>query len=249
MEDLQSLLLRFGDDRLVLGHRLSEWCGHAHELEDDIALTNIALDLIGQAEILLARAGELEGKGRDADRFAFFREAIEYQNCLLVELPRGDFGATICRQFLFDCYSVILLNEMRSSGDDWLRGVSERFLKEERYHLRYSRGWFVRLGDGTEESKARMQAHLDGMWRYTGELWDVDELTRRLIETGVLPELSGLQAKWRVEVEDGCREAGLAVPTDGVMQLGGRQGRHTEHLGRLLAEMQILPRSYPGGVW
>jgi ring-1,2-phenylacetyl-CoA epoxidase subunit PaaC len=242
-------LLRLADDRLVLGHRLSEWCGHAPILEEDIALANIALDLVGQANALLTLAGEVEGKGRDADRLAYFREAVEFRNCLLVELPRGDFAFTIARQFLFDAYSLPLWEALQRSANETLAGIAAKSLKEVRYHVRHSAEWMLKLGDGTAESHRRVQEALDELWRFTGEPLQPDALDRTMLEQGVGADLAALQPQWRERVANVVQAATLALPKDGFMVSGGRTGRHTEHLGRMLAEMQIVARSDPEATW
>lgn len=241
-------LLRLGDDRLVLGHRLSEWCGHGPVLEEDIALANVALDLIGQATHFLRLAGQVEGKGRDEDALAYFRDAIDYRNVNLVELPNGDYGRTIMRQFLFDAWSVLLLEKLERAAHAELAGIAAKAHKEARYHLRHSGEWVLRLGDGTDESHRRAQIALDDLWPYTGELLAADEVDRSLAGT-IAPDPSALQPAWREVVSDVVRRATLTLPAEGYMHSGGRQGRHTEHLGHVLAEMQILARSHPGAKW
>jgi ring-1,2-phenylacetyl-CoA epoxidase subunit PaaC len=241
-------LLRLGDDRLVLGHRLSEWCGHGPVLEEDIALANVALDLIGQATHFLKLAGQVEGKGRDEDSLAYFRDPIDYRNVKLVELPNGDFGRTIVRQFLFDAWSVLLLEKLQGAAHAEVAGIAAKAYKEARYHVRHSGEWVLRLGDGTEESHRRAQTALDDLWPYTGELLAADEVDRALAGT-VAPDPAALEPAWRHLVSDVVRRATLTLPADGYMQSGGRQGRHTEHLGHLLDEMQILARSHPGAKW
>ncbi|HSR66798.1 MAG TPA: 1,2-phenylacetyl-CoA epoxidase subunit PaaC [Acidobacteriota bacterium] len=248
--DLFEYLLRLGDDRLVLGHRLSEWCGHGPILEEDIALANVALDFIGQAEYILGLAGEVEGAGRDADRLVYFREAIDYRNLKLVELPRGDFAFTIARQFLFDVYDVELMTALLESSFQPLADVAAKVLKEARYHLRHSRRWVLKLGDGTEESHQRLQKALNEIWMYSGEIFQPDDVDRRLWDEKMAPDLEELGERWKREVEGVLEEATLELPDpDQYMAEGGRQGRHTEHLGHLLSEMQILPRSYPDAKW
>jgi ring-1,2-phenylacetyl-CoA epoxidase subunit PaaC len=242
-------LLRFGDDRLVLGHRLSEWCGHGPILEEDIALTNMALDLIGQANLLLQRAGEVEGKGRDQDALAYLREAIEYRNALMVELPKGDFGFTIVRQFLFSTYALHQWQALASCVDADLAGIAAKALKETRYHVRHCADWVLRLGDGTDESHARAQRALDELWRYTGELFETDDVERTLAGERRGVESHTLLQAWEHDVHEVITRAALHIPEPGYMQRGGRCGRHTEHLGHMLAEMQILPRSFPGASW
>jgi ring-1,2-phenylacetyl-CoA epoxidase subunit PaaC len=247
--DLVEYLLRLGDDRLVLGHRLSEWCGHGPILEEDIALANIALDLVGQANMFLTLAGREEGAGRDPDALAYFREAIEYRNALICELPRGDFAFTVMRQFLVSVHSVLLFERLQRSSIAELAGVAAKAHKEARYHARHSADWVLKLGDGTEESHARAQRALDELWRFTGELFEVDEVEHRLVDAGVAAEASALREPWRSEVARVIGDATLRLPDDGFMQRGGRSGRHTEHLGHLLAEMQIVARSFPGAQW
>jgi ring-1,2-phenylacetyl-CoA epoxidase subunit PaaC len=247
-EPLFEYLLRVGDNCLVLGHRLSEWCGHGPVLEEDIALANIALDLIGQAMHFLRLAGQVEGKGRDEDALAYFRDAIDYRNVKLVELPNGDYGRTIVRQFLFDAWSVLLLERLQRAAHPELAGIAAKGYKEARYHLRHSGEWVLRLGDGTEESHRRTQTAVDELWPYTGELFAADEVDRLLAEA-IAPDPAALAPAWREVVSDVVRRATLTLPADGYMHSGGRQGRHTEHLGHLLDEMQILARSHPGAKW
>jgi ring-1,2-phenylacetyl-CoA epoxidase subunit PaaC len=246
---LVAYLQRHGDDRLVLGHRLSEWCGHAPILEEDIALANIALDFVGQANLLLGLAGQLEGQGRDADAFAYFREAVEFRNLQLAELPKGDFGFTIVRQFLFDAYDVPFLEALQGGAHAELAGIAAKAYKEARYHLRHSAEWVIKLGDGTAESHERVQSALDELWRFTGELFAMDETDRTLVAAGVAPDLVALESGWRERVTAVVRQATLTLPDSTPAMLGGRRGRHTEHLGHLLAEMQIVARSFPGVTW
>ncbi len=241
--------LRLGDDRLILGHRLSEWCGHGPILEEDIALANMALDLVGQANMFLGLAGDLEGKGRDADALAFFREGVQYRNALLVELPRGDFGFTIVRQFLFDAFSVVQLDALATCAHTELAAISAKSLKEVKYHLRHSSEWVVRLGDGTDESKTRVQTALDRMWRYTGELFERDVIDEGVAAEGVYVDQEALKARWESVVHDVLGRATLTIPADIVMTSGGRRGRHTEHLGHLLSVMQSVARAHPGATW
>ncbi|HTC23754.1 MAG TPA: 1,2-phenylacetyl-CoA epoxidase subunit PaaC [Gemmatimonadales bacterium] len=248
MTALFEYLLRVGDDRLVLGHRLSEWCGHGPVLEEDIALANLALDLLGQATHCLKLAGKVEDKERDEDALAYLRDAIDFRNVNLVELPNGDFGRTIVRQFLFDAWSVLLLEKLQSASHAELAGIAAKAHKEARYHIRHSAEWVIRLGDGTEESHRRAQTALDDLWSYTGELFVGDEVERSLADSGV-PNPAMLEPAWREVVSDVVRRATLTLPANGYMHSGGRQGRHTEHLGHLLSEMQILARSHPGAKW
>ncbi|MHB0964520.1 MAG: 1,2-phenylacetyl-CoA epoxidase subunit PaaC [Gemmatimonadaceae bacterium] len=242
-------LLRIADDRLILGHRTSEWCGHAPILEEDIALANIALDLIGQANLVLQYAGALEGAGRNEDTLAFFREATEFRNALLCELPKGDFGVTIVRHFFHGLFSVLQWDALTRSTDQTLSGIAAKALKESRYHVRHAGEWVIRLGDGTEESHRRAQNAVDALWPYTGELFMQPSDEADLVAAGITTDVSLLEASWRTQVDDVLRRATLRAP-DGVwMQRGGRDGRHTEHLGHLLAEMQIVARSHPGAKW
>lgn len=242
-------LLRLGDDRLILGHRTSEWTGHGPILEEDIATANIALDLIGQAAQLLKLAGEVEGKGRDEDALAFFRDTVQYRNCLLVELPKGDFGDTMVRQFLFDAHSVLLWEALASSRHDRLAAIAAKALKEDKYHLRHSSEWVVRLGDGTPESHRRVQGSLDRLWPYAGELFLADDVDAAVASEGVSVDLGGIRARFDTIVDDVLARATLTRPADGPLQQGGRRGRHTEHLGHLLATMQSVARAHPGATW
>ena len=242
-------LLGLGDDRLILGHRLSEWCGHGPILEEDIAITNIALDLIGQATLFLKLAAAAEARGRSEDDFAFLRDATEFRNVLLVELPRGDFAFTVVRQLLFSVYSLLLTDALSGAADADLAGVAAKAAKETRYHVRHAAQWVVTLGDGTPESHARAQSALDELWRYSGELFIpvAADLEATAAGVGVNPE--SLAEPWRHQVGDVLGRAGLKIPDVAYMQRGGRDGRHTEHLGHLLSEMQILARSHPGAQW
>ena len=246
---LAEYLLRLADDRLILGHRLSEWCGHGPILEEDIALANIALDLIGQANFLLELAGKEEGRGRSADALAYFREGVEFRNALMMELPRGDFAFTVARQFLVAVFEVLHLERLQASKHRDLAGIAAKAFKETRYHARHSADWMLKLGDGTVESHQRVQAAVDELWRFSGELFETDGLERELVTAGIGVDREALRAPWREEVARVMKAATLAVPEDGFMQRGGREGRHTEHLGHLLAEMQIVARSFPGAEW
>ena len=242
-------LLQLGDTTLVLGHRLSEWCGHGPFLEEDIAMTNIALDLVGQGRSCLAYAAEVEGEGRDEDALAYLRDAVQYRNLLLVEQPNGDFGVTMMRQFLFDAYQVPLLERLVDSKDERLGAIGQRSLKEARYHLRHSRDWVQRLGGGTEESHARVQAALDELWRFTGEMFVADPALAELVEAGVAVDPTALETPWKQTVDAVFSEANLTPPEGTWMQDGGREGMHTEHLGYILTELQFLQRAYPGAAW
>ena len=239
-------VLRLADDRLVLGHRMSEWCGHGPILEEDIALSNIALDLVGHAASLLNLAGEIEGKGRDGDALAYFREAVEYRNALLVELPKGDFGFTMVRQFLFDAYSVLLWDALSRASDERVAALATKCLKEDKYHLRHSSEWLVRLGDGTDESHARAQSALNELWRFTSELFDHDDIDESVTAQGIVVDHDAIRSRWQGMVAEVAARATLTVPTDTTAMRGGRHGRHTEHLGHMLSVMQIVARSHPG---
>jgi ring-1,2-phenylacetyl-CoA epoxidase subunit PaaC len=247
---LFTYLCRLGDDRLILGHRLSEWAGHGPILEEDIALSNIALDLLGQANNFLELAGQVEGQGRDADALAFWRTDVEFQNARLLELPIGDFGLTIARQFLFDAYSVHLLDALTRSRHEEVAALAVRALKEDRYHLRHSAEWVVRLGDGTEESHGRIARGLEECWRFTGELFVPDAVDEALVAEGIAADLSVVRERWLETVREVLDRATLALPAgvQGPPPNVGR-GSHTEHLGHLLSVMQITARSHPGAAW
>jgi ring-1,2-phenylacetyl-CoA epoxidase subunit PaaC len=242
-------LLRLADDRLVLGHRLSEWCGHGPILEEDIALANVALDLVGEATLLLKLAGETEGQGRSEDALAYFRDATEFRNALIVELPKGDFAFTIVRQFFFSVFSLLQMQVLQQSGNAELAGIAAKAVKEAKYHVRHSAQWVVTLGDGTTESHDRAQQAVDELWRYTGELFLSDDVERAVAADHIGVDPSTLEAPWRSQVDDIFSRATLTVPAVAYMQRGGRDGKHTEHLGHMLAEMQIVARSYPGASW
>jgi ring-1,2-phenylacetyl-CoA epoxidase subunit PaaC len=242
-------LLRLGDDRLVLGHRLSEWCGHGPILEEDIALANVALDLIGEATLLLKLAGQIEAKGRTEDALAYLRDATDYRNALLVELPIGDFAFTIVRQLLFSVFSLLQMDALQRSTNADLAGIAGKAVKEARYHVRHAAQWVVTLGDGTEESHRRTQHAVDDLWRYTGELFLADGVDEHASTTGLGVDPRTLEAPWRSQIDEVMRRAGIATPSVAYMQRGGRDGRHTEHLGHMLAEMQIVARSHPGAAW
>jgi ring-1,2-phenylacetyl-CoA epoxidase subunit PaaC len=229
--------VRLGDDALILAQRLSEWCGHAPMLEVDLALANIALDLFGQATYFLGLAGEIEGQRRDADALAFHRDVLDFRNCLLVEQPNGDFAQTIARQFLFSNWQELLMGEIAAAPEPRLAAIGAKAVKEIAYHARYASEWVVRLGDGTEESRARMIAGLDWMWRFVDELFDSEDGT------------PAMRAEWDARIARALAEANLELPKPRRAVLGGRAGHHSEHLGHLLTGMQFLPRAYPGAVW
>jgi ring-1,2-phenylacetyl-CoA epoxidase subunit PaaC len=242
-------LLRLGDTSLVLGQRLSEWVGHAPALEEDLGLANLSLDLIGQARLLLSYAGELEGRGRDEDALAFLREAPAFVNLTLAEQPNGDFGRTIVRQLLLDAWQLEIYEGLSSSSDVRLASIVAKAIKETRYHFRFSSGWLVRLGDGTEESHRRVQDALDELWRFTAEMFAADEVDEVLAATGVAPKLADLQPRWSARVDEVLQQATLTRPPAVPYQWHGKRGVHTEHLGHMLAEMQHLQRTYPGAQW
>ncbi len=242
-------LLRLGDNCLVLSHRLSEWCGHGPVLEEDIALTNVALDLLGQARFWLSYAGETEGAGRDEDQLAFLRDAGGFRNVLLVEQLNGDYAHTTARQFFFDAWHHLVLRELALSRDERIAGIAGKAAKEVIYHLQRSTDWIIRLGDGTAESHRRMQAAMDSLWRYTGELFEMDEVDAAMHARGIGPDLAALHAPWLDLARRTFDEATLQLP-DGIwMQRGGKRGQHTEKFGYMLAEMQFLQRAYPGAQW
>jgi ring-1,2-phenylacetyl-CoA epoxidase subunit PaaC len=242
-------VLRLADTALVHAHRLSEWCGHAPMLEEDLALANIALDLIGQARALYAYAAEVEGAGRSEDDLAYLRDAPQYRNVLMAELPRGDFAFTILRAFLLAAHAEPLWRATCGSRDATLAAIAAKAGKEAAYHLRHTGEWVIRLGDGTEESHRRMRDALAALWPYTGELFETDASDRALIEAGILPDPAGLRPHWDATVDRVFAGAGLVRPADPWMQSGGRSGRHSEHLGHMLAVMQHLQRAYPGATW
>ncbi len=242
--------LRLADTALVLGHRLSEWTGQAPMLEEELALANVALDYIGQARGLYAHAAELEGEGRTEDDLAYLRDAPEYRNWLIAELPNGDFARTVLRQFLVAAFLQPYWRAMAGSKDATLAAIAAKAEKEAAYHLRHAGEWVIRLGDGTDESRRRMEEALDDLWPFTGEMFETDEADRALIDAGLVPDPGALRAGWDAIVARVLDEATLPAPPAGTwMQSGGRCGVHTEHLGHLLAVMQHLPRAYPGAVW
>jgi ring-1,2-phenylacetyl-CoA epoxidase subunit PaaC len=246
---LAAYTTRLGDDVLVLGQRMVEFVAASPELEEELANANFALDYFGQARMFYSHAGEREGRGRTEDDFAFLRHEHEYRNLLLLEQPNGDFGDVVVRRFLFETYYVYLLDALVRCADEGLSEIAARAIKEVRYHLRHSRQWLLRLGDGTEESHARVQGSLDEHWRFTGEMFVPDELDDGMRASFNGPHLEIIEAEWRNDVAAAVAEATLTLPEDQWMASGGKQGRHTEHLGYLLAEMQHLQRSYPGASW
>lgn len=242
-------LLRLGDSSLIIGHRLSEWCGHGPILEEDIALTNIALDFVGNATAILTYAAQVEGKERTEDDLAFMRNEREFRNLLLTEQPNGDFANTMARQFLFDTYMYFLYEELKNSKDGTLAALATKAHKEITYHLRHTTEWMYRLGDGTPESHERTQNALNNLWMYTPDLFDMDEVDSMLIKEGIVPDLALIKIKWEERVKEVITEATLQIPTTPFKQKGSREGKHSEHLGFLLAEMQYVHRAYPGVKW
>lgn len=242
-------LLRMGDNTLILGHRVSEWCGHSPVLEEDIALANTALDLIGQTQFWLGLAGEVEGKGRTADNLAYLRDAAAFRNVLLVERPNGDFGKTLMRQFLFDAYHLEMLRALLQSSDLRIVEIAGKALKEVSYHFERSADLVIRLGDGTEESHRRMQKALDDLWPYTAEMFLDDSADEAVAAAGIAPLPSTLKAAWDKSVAEVLAEATLVRPEGTYQHKGGKRGVHTEHLGYILADMQFLQRAYPNSVW
>jgi ring-1,2-phenylacetyl-CoA epoxidase subunit PaaC len=249
MDPLFEYALRIGDDSLILGQRLAEWCGHGPILEEDIAMTNISLDLIGQATTLLSYSGQIENKGRDADKLAFLRFDKDYRNLLLVEQPNGDFGMTMMRQFFFDAFRKPFFEKLQNSTDEHLAAIAEKSLKETRYHLKHSSEWVIRLGDGTEESHNRIQDSLNDLYRYTDELFYSDDLQKMMEEKGVAPKMEEIRKEWQETVDFVLNEATLKTPENNWKFEGGRRGLHSEHLGFILAEMQYMQRSYPNMEW
>jgi ring-1,2-phenylacetyl-CoA epoxidase subunit PaaC len=241
--------LRRADDALILGHRLSEWCGHAPALEEDMALSNIALDLMGQARALYAYAAEVEGQDNDEDKLAYLRDVRQYRNLLLVERPNGDFAQTMVRQLFYSAFADPYWRGMTGSRDATLAAIAAKSEKESAYHLRHASEWVIRLGDGTEESHARAQAAIDDLWAFTGEMFTADASERELVAAGVAVDPLLLMPEWLVTITQVTREATLALPENDWMQQGGRDGRHSEHLGHLLSELQYMQRSFPGASW
>jgi len=242
-------LLRLGDDSLILGQRLGEWCGHAPSVEVDLSLANMGLDLIGQATHFLNAAGAAEGKGRDGDALAFHRDVLDYRNCWLVEQPNGDFAQTMARQFLFSTWQEMLFAHLTASRDETIAAVAAKAVKEVHYHAELSAEWVIRLGDGTEESRARMESGLDWMWRFVPELFEMDEAATDAAQRGIGADVSLFREDYDRRIRDVLAEATIEAPADQRPILGGRRGHHSEHLGHLIALMQYLPRTYPDATW
>jgi ring-1,2-phenylacetyl-CoA epoxidase subunit PaaC len=241
--------LRRADDALILGHRLSEWCGHAPMMEEDMALANMGLDLLGQARELYSYAAKVEAKGNDEDKFAYLRDVRQYRNLLLLEQPNGDFARTMTRQFFYAVFADLYWRAMMNSCDPTLAAIAAKSEKESAYHVRHSSEWIIRLGDGTDESHRRAQTAVDDLWAYTGEMFEADDSERGLIDAGIAIDPAALLARWLETVSNVLREATLVQPKSGWMQQGGRSGRHSEHLGHLLSELQSMQRTFPGATW
>jgi ring-1,2-phenylacetyl-CoA epoxidase subunit PaaC len=241
--------LRRADDALILGHRLSEWCGHAPMMEEDMALANMGLDLLGQARELYSYAAKVEAKGNDEDKFAYLRDVRQYRNLLLLEQPNGDFARTMARQFFYAVFADLYWRAMINSRDATLAAIAAKSEKESAYHVRHCSEWIIRLGDGTDESHRRAQTAIDDLWAYTGEMFEVDDSERGLIDAGIAVDPAELRPRWLETVSNVLREATLKLPKSDWMQQGGRSGRHSEHLGHLLSELQSMQRTFPGATW
>ena len=248
-ETLFTLLLRLADDHLILGHRMSEWCGHAPMLEEDLAMPNMALDMIGQARSLYQYAGEVEAKGRDEDQLAYMRREREYRNCLLVERPNGDFAQTMLRQLYFAAFMEAYWTRCLTSTDETLRAIAQKAVKEVAYHIRHAGEWVIRLGDGTDESAVRMKAAVAALHHYTGELFETDAVSDAAAEAGIAPDPSTLQDAFRATLLPIFKAALLDWPDVPQGPRGGRSGIHGEEMGHLLAELQYMQRAYPGAQW
>jgi ring-1,2-phenylacetyl-CoA epoxidase subunit PaaC len=248
-EALFKYTLRLGDTNLILGQRLSEWTGHGPFLEEDLALTNIALDIIGTANSFLEYAASIENKGRTADDLAFRRNDRQYYNAQLTELPNGDYARTIIRQVLIDCFDLYFYQELAKSKDETLAGIANKSIREVTYHLRHTSSWVERFGDGTEDSHNKAQVALTELWQYTGELFEMNEVDEVLIKEGIAVDLKIVKQKWEKHIAELLQKSTLVMPENVFMQTGSRKGIHTEHLAFILAEMQALPRMYPDAKW
>lgn len=248
-ESIKQYAIRLGDDALVLGHRLSEWCSYAPFLEEDLALTNVSLDFIGRARMFYSYAAEIDGGDYTENTYPYQRDCREFTNLLIHELPRGDFAFSMARQYLVDEFSLAYMERLQDSSDETLAAIAAKAVKESRYHLRRSRDWMLRLGDGTAESHDRLQAALDDLWAYTPEMFDMDALEQELASAGIAVDSAALQADWRQAVTATFSEASVQVPETSGQIKGGRQGMHTESLGHLLSELQFVQRAYPGLEW
>lgn len=243
------LCLRLGDSALILGHRLSEWCGHAPILEEDIALTNIALDFVGLSRNWLSYAALIQNEGKTEDDLAYLRDVVLYRNALITEQPNGDFAVTMARQFFYDVFSYYFYIELCKSNDLTIKGIAEKAIKEIEYHLRHSTEWMYRLGDGTEESHQKLQDAVNELWMFTGDLFVTDKNYDLLFENNIVPEMKNIHENWQTKIHEVFNKSTLVVPKSSFMQSGSTKGFHTEHLGFLLAEMQYLQRSYPNNNW
>lgn len=248
-QELYTYTLKLADNSLVLAQRLSEWTGHGPFLEEDLALTNVALDIFGRAKALLEYAAKLEAKGRTEDDLAYFRNDRQFTNCLICEQNNGDYAKTIMRQALIDSFDFLLYSQLAKSKDETLAGIAAKSIKEITYHKRHSHSWVNRFGNGTEESKTRLQTALNELWRFTGELFETTEDDLKLVNEGIAVDFSSLKAAWEKEILELLQKANLVVPENVFMQTGGRKGIHTEHLGYMLSEMQALPRMLPDAKW
>lgn len=248
-QDLLEYVVRLGDDALINGHRLSEWCRNAPFLEEDLAISNVALDFIGRARMYYGYAAVLKGNGATEDEFAYTRDCRDFRNFLILELPKGDFAFSMARQYLVDQFNLDYLTQLCRSKDAQLAAIAAKAHKESVYHLRRSRDWVLRLGDGTEESQARMSAALEDLWGFTHELFVMDELEQRLADEGIAVDRAELRDGWRAQVEQVLAEATLSIPQNEWQVSGGREGMHTEHLGHLLSDLQFMQRAYPGLQW
>lgn len=246
---MKEYALTLGDTSLILAQRLGEWIGHAPALEEDLALANIGLDLLGQGRHLLSYAAQLEGDSRSEDDLAFLRDPQDFLNLSLVEQPNGDFGQTIVRQFLIDAWQIELFERLQQSSEPKFADLAAKAIKETRYHLRFSSGWVVRLGDGTEESHRRVQAAVDALWRFTHEMFVASPAEQEAAALGIVPDPASLAAGWSSRVDEVLQEATLKRPADVAYAWHGKRGQHSEHLSRLLAEMQFMQRTYPGAQW
>jgi ring-1,2-phenylacetyl-CoA epoxidase subunit PaaC len=248
-EALFRYVLRLGDSSLILGQRLSEWTGHGPFLEEDLALTNIALDIFGRANSLLEYAGRLEGKGQSENDLAFHRDDRHFYNAQICELPNGDYAFTMLRQAFIDCFELLQYSALMNSADATLAGIAAKTVKEVTYHKRHSFSWVTRFGNGTEESISRLQHAFQELWPFTGELFESDEIENELVKANIAVDASTLKSQWDREIRELLASCGITAPEGAYMHTGGRKGVHTEHLGHLLAEMQALPRMYPDAQW
>lgn len=248
MQDIEKYVLRLADNALILSHRLSEWCSKGPTLEEDIAISNISLDLLGRANSFLEYSAKINGK-KSADDYAFKRSEREFYNFQICELENGHFGDTIIRQFLFDCHASLFFNKLSESKDETLSAIALKSIKEINYHLRHSRNWVVRLGDGTKLSKEKIQLSLNNIWKYTGELFEMDELDNKMLKNQIGVDNKELKKQWDIIVNETLEKAKLIRPEDGFMMTGSKNGIHTELLGKILSEMQYIPRAYPDAKW